>query len=58
MVEGLPEDERAVFDLLWYHGLTEAETATALGESIPAIKRHWLRARLHLQERLARGIPS
>jgi RNA polymerase sigma-70 factor (ECF subfamily) len=51
-VERLPEEERAVFDLLWYHGLTRAEAADALGVSEPTVKRRWLAARLRLQAAL------
>jgi RNA polymerase sigma-70 factor (ECF subfamily) len=51
-VERLPEEERAVFDLLWYHSLTRAEAADALGVSEPTVKRRWLAARLRLQAAL------
>ncbi len=48
-VERLPEEERAVVDLIWYHGLTRAEAAAVLGVSEPTVKRRWLAARLRLQ---------
>jgi RNA polymerase sigma-70 factor (ECF subfamily) len=51
-VERLPDDERAVFDLLWYHGLTRPEAAAVLGVSEPTVKRRWLAARLRLQAAL------
>jgi RNA polymerase sigma-70 factor (ECF subfamily) len=51
-VEELPEDERDVFTLLWYQDFTQEEAATLLHVSVPTIKRRWLAARLHLQERL------
>jgi RNA polymerase sigma-70 factor (ECF subfamily) len=51
-VERLPDDERAVFDLIWYHGLTRAEAAAELGVSEPTVKRRWLAARLRLQAAL------
>ena len=51
-VEGLPEAEREVFELLWYQSLTQAEVAGILGISVPTVKRRWLTARLQLQERL------
>jgi RNA polymerase sigma-70 factor (ECF subfamily) len=54
-VEHLPEEERAVFDLLYYHDLTQDETALALGVSVPTIKRRWTAARLRLSERLSDG---
>ncbi len=51
-VERLPPEEREVFDLCWYHDLTQEEAAAALGVSVRTIKRRWLRARLRLQELL------
>lgn len=51
-VEGLPDEERAVFELLWYQGLTRAEAAAVLDVSEPTVKRRWLAARLRLQDEL------
>jgi RNA polymerase sigma-70 factor (ECF subfamily) len=51
-VAALPAEERAVFELLWYQELTQAEAAVVLGVSVPTIKRRWLQARLLLQEAL------
>lgn len=47
-VSGLPEEERAVFDLLWYQELTQAAAAELLGVSERTLKRRWAAARLHL----------
>ena len=47
-VEGMPEDMREVFDLLWYQELTQAEAATILEVSDHTIKDRWRRARLYL----------
>jgi RNA polymerase sigma-70 factor (ECF subfamily) len=55
-VAALAEPEREVFELLWYHGLTQAEAAEVLQVSVPTVKRRWLAARLDLQEAL-RGEP-
>jgi RNA polymerase sigma factor (sigma-70 family) len=44
----LPEEERAVFDLLWYQGLTQAEAAILLGVAPITVKRRWASARLRL----------
>ena len=46
--EKLPELEKKTFDLLWYHGLTQAEAAEVLGVSERQIKRNWNSARLIL----------
>jgi RNA polymerase sigma-70 factor (ECF subfamily) len=51
-VAALPEPERAVFELLWYHGLTQAEAAEVLRISVPTVKRRWLAARLGVQDAL------
>jgi RNA polymerase sigma-70 factor (ECF subfamily) len=46
----LPEEEREVFDLHWYHGLTQAEAAALLGISLATVKRRWLSSRRKLTE--------
>jgi RNA polymerase sigma-70 factor (ECF subfamily) len=52
-IDGLPEDEREVFDLVGIQGLTHAETATVVGVSEKTVQRRLNRARLLLAERLA-----
>jgi RNA polymerase sigma-70 factor (ECF subfamily) len=52
VVEGLPDEEREVFDLLFYEGLTQEQAANVLDTSVRTVKRRWLRSRLLLQERL------
>jgi len=51
-VEALPDDERAVFDLLWYEGMSQMEAAAALGVPRGTVQRAWLSARLRLQNLL------
>jgi RNA polymerase sigma-70 factor (ECF subfamily) len=53
----LPEDEREVFDLLWYQGLTQAEAAELLGVNERTVKRRWQAARLHLFDALRGEMP-
>jgi RNA polymerase sigma-70 factor (ECF subfamily) len=53
VIEGLPEDEREVFDLVGIQGLTHAETAAVVGASQKTVQRRLNRARLLLAERLA-----
>jgi RNA polymerase sigma-70 factor (ECF subfamily) len=48
LAEGLPDEEREVFDLLWYQGLTQEEAAHLLGVSEVTVKRRWAAARLLL----------
>jgi RNA polymerase sigma factor (sigma-70 family) len=51
----LPDEEREVFDLLWYDGLTQEQAAEVLSVNIRTIKRRWLSARLLLHEALSDG---
>jgi RNA polymerase sigma-70 factor (ECF subfamily) len=57
-VERLPDDERHVFDLLWYEGMTQPEAAEVLGVSLKTVKRRWQSARLMLRERLGGAGPQ
>ncbi len=52
-IEGLPDDEREVFDLVGIQGLTHAEAATVVGVSEKTVQRRLNRARLLLAEGLA-----
>lgn len=56
-VDQLPEEERTVFDLLWYQELSQAEAASLLGVSERTIKRRWASARLKLHE-LLKDVPE
>jgi RNA polymerase sigma-70 factor (ECF subfamily) len=51
-IEGLPEDEREVFDLVGIQGLTHAEAAAVVGVSEKTVQRRLNRARLRLAEQL------
>ena len=53
VIEGLPEDEREVFELVGIQGLTHAEAAGVVGVSEKTVQRRLNRARLLLAERLA-----
>lgn len=57
-VEALPDEDREVFDLLWYQGLTQAEAADALKVTERTIKRRWQSARLKLAEALQGESPE
>jgi RNA polymerase sigma factor (sigma-70 family) len=57
-VAALPEPEREVFELLWYHGLTQAEVGVVLNVSVPTVKRRWLAARLELQDAMRGEAPG
>jgi RNA polymerase sigma-70 factor (ECF subfamily) len=51
-IEGLPEPEREVFELVRIQGLTQAEVATVVGGSERTVQRRLNRARLLLAEQL------
>ncbi len=55
-IEALPEEEREVFNLLWYEGLDQPGAAAVLGLGLRTVKRRWQKARLALFEAL-RGEP-
>jgi RNA polymerase sigma-70 factor (ECF subfamily) len=57
-VELLPDEEREVFDLLWYQDLSQAEAAELLGVSERTIKRRWQSARLKLHDALKGELPE
>src|SRR5262249_38664228 len=50
--ERLPEEEKEVFDLIWYQEQTLPDAAEVLGVSLSTVKRRWLAARLRLQDLL------
>jgi RNA polymerase sigma factor (sigma-70 family) len=52
-IDGLPEAEREVFDLVRIQGLSHAEAAEVVGVSVKTVQRRLNRARLLLAERLA-----
>jgi RNA polymerase sigma-70 factor (ECF subfamily) len=57
-VSELPDEEREVFDLLWYQGLSQAEAAGLLHVSERTIKRRWQSARLLLHDRMHGQMPD
>lgn len=51
-VEVLPEEEREVFDLLYYEGLEQLQAAEVLGVSERTVRNRWNRAKLLLSGEL------
>lgn len=51
-VDALPDEERTLFDLLWYEGLTLQEAADSMGTSERTLRRRWQLARVNLYRRL------
>jgi RNA polymerase sigma factor (sigma-70 family) len=56
-IEGLAEEDREIFDLLWYQGLTQHEAALVLGVAERTVNRRWIAARLRLNEALSGQLP-
>ncbi len=56
-VESLAEEDREVFDLLWYQGLTQAEAAQILEISEKTVNRRWVAARMRLGMALGGQLP-
>jgi RNA polymerase sigma factor (sigma-70 family) len=56
-VEALPEEEREVFDLLWYQGLGQGEAAELLGVSERTVQRRWQAARVKIYRALDGRLP-
>jgi RNA polymerase sigma-70 factor (ECF subfamily) len=57
-VEALPDQEREVFNLLWYEGLDQPGAAEVLGLGLRTVKRRWQKARLLLYEALRGEAPG
>jgi RNA polymerase sigma factor (sigma-70 family) len=49
-VDGLPEEEREVVNLLWYGGMTHAQAAESSGVATKTIQRRWASARLMIRD--------
>jgi RNA polymerase sigma-70 factor (ECF subfamily) len=57
-VDALPEEEREVFSLLFYHGLTQPEAADLLKLSTRTVRRQWAAACVRLREALRGDFPQ
>jgi RNA polymerase sigma-70 factor (ECF subfamily) len=57
-VNALPEEEREVFGLIWYQGLSHAEAADLLGVSTKTVQRRWHSACVRLYEELQGNLPG
>ena len=54
----MPEEEREVFDLVWYQELTHAQAAEVLNLSTKTIQRRWQSACLRLHDSLGGHLPN
>ncbi len=57
-IGALPDEEREVFDLVWYQGLTHAEAAQLLQVSTKTVQRRWQAACLKLHEAMHGELPG
>jgi RNA polymerase sigma-70 factor (ECF subfamily) len=57
-IERLPDKPRAVCELLWYDGLSQAEVAQLLDVNVRTVKNHWMEARLRLYDALGGRMPG
>jgi RNA polymerase sigma factor (sigma-70 family) len=57
-IEQLADEDKEVFDLLWYQQLSQAEAAQLLNLSGRTVKRRWASARLKLHEALGGQSPE
>ena len=53
----LPDEERELFDLVWYMGLQQRDVATSLGCSVRTVKRRWESVKERLNELLGEAPP-
>jgi len=51
-IDRLPEKDWQVFDLLWFHGLSQEKAASVLCVDVRTVKRHWQSAKMLLHDAL------
>ena len=57
IVESLPDEQKEVFSLLWYEGLTQPEASSVLDISLRTVKRRWQAARLTIHSAMTDNQP-
>lgn len=55
-IDKLPEDQKVIVNLLYFDGLTQVEAAEALGVTERTVRRHWIKAKLVLNDLLSGGV--
>ncbi|MDY3557029.1 RNA polymerase sigma factor [Gemmata sp. JC717] len=56
-IDKLPEEQRQLFDLLFYHGLAVAEASDQLDVSETTLRTHWNSAKLHFMRLYGNATP-
>jgi RNA polymerase sigma factor (sigma-70 family) len=54
----LPDENREVFNLIWYDGLREADAATILGVSLRTVSSRWQKARVAIHRAMGGCVPG
>lgn len=54
----LPDDQRCLFDLLYYQGLSLTAAADLLGQPLSTLRRHWLEAQLNIPSQYIPRLPT
>ena len=54
----LPDEDRQVFDLIYYQGLSQADAGAVLGLSERTLQRRWRSARITLHDALGGRLPA
>jgi RNA polymerase sigma-70 factor (ECF subfamily) len=49
-INGLPHEQRELFDVLFYQGVTQVDAAKLLGIPLRSLKRRWQEAKLRLRD--------
>lgn len=58
LIEELPDEQREVVDLLWYHQMSQEEAAAVLQISTRHVRRLWRNVKLMIYENLADSFPG
>jgi RNA polymerase sigma factor (sigma-70 family) len=56
-IVALGDEDREMFELLYYQGLTQPEAAALVGKPLKTFKTHWRNAKLRLMTRLGGELP-
>jgi RNA polymerase sigma factor (sigma-70 family) len=54
----LPDENREVFNLIWYDGLKEADAAAVLGVSLRTVSSRWQKARVAIHRAMGGCVPG
>jgi RNA polymerase sigma-70 factor (ECF subfamily) len=57
LIDQLPEEERTLFDFLYYQDLTQSEASELLGIPLTTLRTRWLNARVNFMRRLGNDSP-